>query len=334
MKILITGSSGFIGYHCCTRLLEEGVDIIGLDSMNDYYSKSLKESRLKRLMDFENFKFCEGKLEDDEFLDKVFKDEYTHVINLAAQAGVRYSLTNPKAYINSNIEGFINLLERIKHQNSIKHTLYASSSSVYGLNQETIFSEQDAVDHPVSLYAATKRSNEIMAHVYSNMFSLPMTGLRFFTVYGPWGRPDMALFHFTKSIIEGKSIEIFNHGQMERDFTYIDDIVESVIRLIQHVPEIDQNANLKPNSSPAPYKIFNIGNGAPVKLLDFVHALEDKLDKKADLSMRPIQPGDVPNTFANNDNLFKVIDYRPKVSIKEGISEFVDWYKDYYAIDL
>lgn len=332
MNILITGSSGFIGYHCCKRLLEEGVDIVGLDSMNEYYSKSLKESRLMRLMDFENFKFYEGNLEDDDLLEKVFKNDYTHVINLAAQAGVRYSLTNPKAYINSNIEGFINLLEKIKLQNTIKHTLYASSSSVYGLNQETIFSEEDAVDHPVSLYAATKRSNEIMAHVYSNMFSLPMTGLRFFTVYGPWGRPDMALFHFTKSIIEGKSIEIFNHGQMERDFTYIDDIVEGIIRLINLVPEIVPNAKLMPNSSPAPYKIFNIGNGAPVKLMDFVNALEEKLDKKADLTMRSMQPGDVPKTFANNDNLFDAISYRPRISIKEGISEFVDWYKDYYSI--
>ena len=332
MKILITGSSGFIGYHCSKKLLKEGINIFGLDSMNEYYSKELKEKRLENLLKYDNFKFYEGHLEDEKFMQDVFKNKYTHVINLAAQAGVRYSLTNPKAYLSSNIEGFLNLLESIKKQDTIQHTLYASSSSVYGLNQETIFSEEDSVDHPVSLYAATKRSNELMAHVYSSMYGMPMTGLRFFTVYGPWGRPDMALFHFTKSILEGKSIEIYNHGDMERDFTYVDDIVEGIVRLIHKIPIESPVSQLKPNSSIAPYAIYNIGNGKPVKLMEFVSSLEDKLNTKAKLIMKPLQSGDVPKTFANNENLFDAINYRPRVSIEEGISKFVDWYKEYYNI--
>tara|TARA_B100000579_G_C22759654_1_gene818305 strand:+ start:149 stop:1150 length:1002 start_codon:yes stop_codon:yes gene_type:complete len=331
MKVLLTGSSGFIGFHVAKRLIKEGFEVVGLDSMNDYYSRQLKEDRLSILIKDNNYEFHEVLLEDKDSLENIFSShKFEYVINLAAQAGVRYSLTNPDAYISSNIEGFLNLLEICKEHNSLKHLLYASSSSVYGMNNQSMFSEADEVNHPISLYAATKRSNELMAHVYSNMYEIPMTGMRFFTVYGPWGRPDMALFHFTKSIIEGREIEIFNQGNMKRDFTYIDDIVEAVFRLLDHIPGRNEDISLKANSSYAPFKVFNIGNGEPVNLMDFLSTLEKKLQKNAIYKKVSMQPGDVAKTYANNEDLYQAIGYKPLVSVEEGVSNFVDWYKSYF----
>ena len=337
MKILITGASGFIGFHLCRKLLNLNYEVFGIDNINNYYEKSLKEDRLnilKKLKNSENnWKFNNISLEKFNLLEEsfnLFKPEV--VINLAAQAGVRYSLEKPNKYIESNIVGFANLLECCK-SNKIKHLIYASSSSVYGGNKEFPFKESDGVNHPVSLYAATKRSNELMAHTYSHLYSLPTTGLRFFTVYGPWGRPDMAYFIFTNSIINDIPIKIFNNGEMKRDFTYIDDVVDAIIKLIDKVPEKDPNFNLKnpnPSSSWAPFKIFNLGNASPVKLMTFIEEIEKALDKKAIKNFMPIQPGDIEGTEANIDYLYDWIGFTPKTSLKEGIKKFVNWYKDYY----
>lgn len=350
MKILVTGVAGFIGSHLAKVLLERGNEVVGFDSINDYYDVNVKYGRLERAgiekldvtygktlvsSKYPNYKFIQGNLEDKELLENIFKEEkFDKVCNLAAQAGVRYSLTNPDAYINSNIVGFTNILECCRHHN-IEHLAYASSSSVYGLNESMPFSTSDNVDHPISLYAASKKSNELMAHTYSHLFNVPTTGLRFFTVYGPWGRPDMALFLFTKAILEGKSIDVFNNGEMRRDFTYIDDIVEGVVRVIDNPPAGDKNwsgKNPNPGSAKAPYKIYNIGNSSPVKLMDFIGALEKKIGKVAKKNFLPLQAGDVPATYANVDDLVKDLDYKPNTSIEEGISNFVDWYREFFKI--
>lgn len=350
MKILITGTAGFIGSHLANKLIARGDEIVGLDSINDYYDIRVKYGRLERsgiLQDeiqynqmiqsskFSNYKFIQLNLEDKGNLEKLFAEEkFDKVVNLAAQAGVRYSLTNPDAYIDANIVGFLNVLECCRHHN-IKHLTYASSSSVYGLNEAQPFSTKDNVDHPISLYAASKKSNELMAHTYSHLFKIPTTGLRFFTVYGPWGRPDMALFLFTKAIFEGKAIDVFNNGNMQRDFTYIDDIVEGITRVNDNPPK--ENPDWNPNSedasvSSAPYKIYNIGNNNPVKLMDFISALENKIGKVAEKNLLPLQAGDVPSTYADVSDLIRDLDYKPETSIQEGINNFVDWYKDFFEI--
>ncbi len=350
MKILITGTAGFIGFHLAKKMLERGDEIIGLDSINNYYDINVKYGRLnetginKNKIEYNkyiqstlypNYQFIQLNLEDRENLEKVFSEQkFDKVINLAAQAGVRYSLTNPQAYMDANIVGFLNILECCRHHH-IKHLTYASSSSVYGLNKNQPFSTKDNVDHPVSLYAASKKSNELMAHTYSHLFKIPTTGLRFFTVYGPWGRPDMALFLFTKAIFENKTIDVFNYGEMQRDFTYIDDIVEGVIRVNDNPPQENPNWNSgfhDASISSAPYKVYNIGNSNPVKLMDFITALEDKIGKTAEKNMLPIQPGDVPATYADVSDLTRDLDYKPDTSIQEGISKFVDWYKLFFNI--
>ncbi len=348
MKILVTGTAGFIGYHLANRLIERGDEVIGLDNINDYYDINVKYGRLERsgIKNYEynvltqstiypNYKFIKLNLEDRTNLEQLFKNEkFDKVCNLAAQAGVRYSLTNPYAYIDSNIVGFINILECCRH-NEIKHLAYASSSSVYGLNEEQPFSTHHNVDHPISLYAASKKSNELMAHTYSHLYKLPTTGLRFFTVYGPWGRPDMALFLFTKAILEDKPIDVFNYGEMQRDFTYIDDIVEGVIRVIDNPPKGNSSwsgKNPDPSSSIAPYKIYNIGNNNPVKLMDFIAEIEKKLGKVAKKNMLPIQAGDVPSTYANVDDLIEDLHYKPNTTIEAGISNFIDWYRGFFEI--
>jgi len=335
MKILVTGAAGFIGFFVSKKLIAMGHEVTGIDNLNDYYEVSLKKDRLKNI-DSPNFTFSNIDLADSFNLNSIFKAKnFDYVINLAAQAGVRYSLEKPGEYINSNIVGFTNILEACRH-NSIKHLIYASSSSVYGLNSSIPFSVKDNVDHPVSLYAATKKANELLAHSYSHLYNLPTTGLRFFTVYGPWGRPDMAYFSFTKAIIEGKPIKVFNQGNMERDFTHIDDIVYGVISLLDLTAKPDKNWHKKPNpaSSLAPYKIYNIGNNNPIKLGDFISILENKIGKKAEKIFLDMQPGDMKSTFANVDELEKLIDYRPSTTIEDGIGNFVDWYKNYYLIDL
>lgn len=349
MKILVTGSAGFIGFHLAKRLIARGDEVVGLDIINDYYDVRLKYDRLANTGIEEeaiaygkpvtsklhkNYRFVQLKLEDKAAIDRLFAEEqFDAVCNLAAQAGVRYSLINPQAYIDSNIVGFVNLLEACRH-NRIKHLVYASSSSVYGLNESMPFSTSDNVDHPVSLYAASKKSNELMAHTYSHLFGIPTTGLRFFTVYGPWGRPDMALFLFTEAILKDEPIQVFNHGKMVRDFTYVDDIVEGVIRVIDHPPGGNpawSGKNPDPSSSPAPYKIYNIGNNAPVELMRFIDAIEHMLGKEAIKNMMPIQPGDVPATYADVQDLVEDLDYKPATSIQEGIKAFVSWYKEYYG---
>lgn len=334
MKVLITGTAGFIGSTLALKLLARGDEVIGIDNLNDYYDVNLKLARLARVKEFSNFTEVKGNLEDRDFIYKTFE---THkpdrVVNLAAQAGVRYSLENPHAYIDSNIVGFTNILEACRH-NDVKHLVYASSSSVYGANTNMPFSIHDNVDHPVSLYAASKKANELMAHTYSHLYGLPTTGLRFFTVYGPWGRPDMALFLFTKSIMEGKPIDVFNHGNHRRDFTYIDDIVEGVTRTLDNVaaPNEDWSGDTPdPGTSKAPFKIYNIGNNNPVNLMDYISTLEDALGKKAEKNMLPLQPGDVPDTFADVQDLVNDVGYKPETTIKEGIGNFVEWYKDYYG---
>jgi len=346
MKVLITGTAGFIGHHLSLKLVKEGFEVFGLDNVNSYYDPQLKSDRLKQqgfdvhtiaygkaITSVNGSKFLNLNLEDKEALFKLFEiEQFDFVVNLAAQAGVRYSLTNPQAYIDSNIQGFINILEACKHY-PVKHLVYASSSSVYGLNKEMPFSVAHNVDHPISLYAASKKSNELMAHVYSHIYNMPTTGLRFFTVYGPWGRPDMALFIFTKAIVEGKPIDVYNNGNMQRDFTYVDDIVESIKRLLVKPPKAQpelSNSKLPPNMSSAPYRIFNIGNNNPVRLMDFVTAIEEKLDLKAEINFQPIQTGDVPNTYADVSDLFEYIDFKPQTAIKNGVSNFIDWYKSYY----
>jgi UDP-glucuronate 4-epimerase len=348
MKILITGSAGFIGFHLARRLIARGDEVIGLDCINDYYDVNLKYSRLDltgiskddieygkiiQSSKFNNYKFIQLKLEDREAILEFFKNEkFDKVCNLAAQAGVRYSIENPFAYIDSNIVGFINILEGCRH-NGVKHLAYASSSSVYGLNESMPFSTHHNVDHPISLYAASKKSNELMAHTYSYLYGLPTTGLRFFTVYGPWGRPDMALFLFTKAIIEGNPIDVYNNGDMQRDFTYVDDIVEGIVRVIDNVAKSNPQWSGKqpdPSSSVAHYKIYNIGNSNPVKLMDFIEAIEESIGKKAAKNYLPLQSGDVPATWADVSDLFADLKYKPQTSIKSGIKAFIDWYLQYY----
>jgi UDP-glucuronate 4-epimerase len=332
-KILITGAAGFVGYHLTNLLCKNENEIIGIDNLNDYYDVNLKKDRLQQLEKFENFKFVKLDLVNRNSLFDLFKKEnFEYIIHLAAQAGVRYSIENPYAYIDSNISGFINILEACRNH-PVKHLIYASSSSVYGANVKQPFSENDNVDHPVSLYAATKKSNELMAHTYSELYKIPTTGLRFFTVYGPWGRPDMAYFSFTKDILEGKEIKVFNNGDLERDFTYIDDIVNAIEKLIYKIPfakpEWDR-VKAEPSTSFAPYKIFNIGNNQPVKLMDFISTLENLLGKKANKKFLPMQPGDVYSTFADISKLNELIGYKPTTTIQQGLSKFVKWYNEYY----
>ena len=331
MKILVTGAAGFIGYHLVQSLLKDGHEIIGLDNFNSYYDVNLKRARINNI-DNKKFSMFEIDLVDNKSLESLFKkNDFDVVVNLAAQAGVRYSLTNPEKYIESNIIGFTNILEACRH-NKIPNLVYASSSSVYGMNSEVPFSEDHSVDHPVSLYAATKRSNELMAHTYSHLFDLPTTGLRFFTVYGPWGRPDMALFLFTKAILDEEPIQVFNDGKMIRDFTYIDDIVSGVKGAILNSSKVTEsdNVKLKPSISSAPYRIFNLGNNQPVTLENFINAIETSTGKKAIKEYLPMQPGDVKKTFANIDKAVESLGFVPSTSIEEGVKKFVDWYIEYY----
>lgn len=351
MKILVTGTAGFIGFHLANRLLELGHEVVGFDSINDYYDVNVKYGRLANagiekeaiLQDKptistknKNYTFIKGELENSTLLEKIFKEEnFDAVCNLAAQAGVRYSLTNPKAYINSNIIGFTNILECCRNFD-VKNLSFASSSSVYGLNTSLPFSTDDNVDHPISLYAASKKSNELMAHTYSHLFGIQTTGLRFFTVYGPWGRPDMALFLFVKAALEGKKIDVFNHGDMLRDFTYIDDIVEGVVRVILNPAKADTSwqKTHRPSTSLAPYKIYNIGNNNPVKLMDFIQAIEKKLNRTIEKNFLPLQAGDVKATYANVDDLVADLDYKPQTPIQEGINKFIHWYIKFFGVKI
>ncbi|BBO67320.1 NAD-dependent epimerase [Desulfosarcina alkanivorans] len=330
---LITGAAGFIGFHLSKRLLDAGHHVLGVDNLNDYYDPQLKQERLNILKAYPLFSFYKTDLADREGLEQIFKENRVDVVvNLAAQAGVRYSLTNPQAYVESNLVGFVNILECCRYHD-VKHLVFASSSSVYGANTNMPFSVHHNVDHPVSLYAASKKSNELMAHTYSHLFDLPCTGLRFFTVYGPWGRPDMALFLFTRAILEGKPIDVFNHGKMKRDFTYIDDIVEGVVRVMENIP--DPNPKWTgdapdPGTSYAKYKIYNIGNNNPVELMDFIQAIETALGKEAVKNFMDLQPGDVPATYADVDDLIHDVGFKPETSVPDGIGKFVEWYQDYY----
>jgi len=348
MKILVTGTAGFVGYHLVNQLAAQGHEVVGLDNINNYYDVSLKIDRLenaginRRFVAYKeivvsekypNYRFIQVRLEDAQALDQLFQEEQFEVVcHLAAQAGVRYSIKNPRAYINSNVIGFSNILEACR-KFPVKHLVYASSSSVYGLNKKVPFDTRDNVDHPVSLYAATKKSNELMAHTYSHLFGLPTTGLRFFTVYGPWGRPDMAYFLFTNAILQNKPIKVFNNGHMSRDFTYIQDIVEGILSVINKPPSGNvqwDGAAPDPSSSSAPYRIYNIGNNKPVKLLDFIETIEEVLGKEAQKEMMPMQPGDVETTYADVTGLIQDFNYQPKTTLKQGITAFVDWYKNYY----
>lgn len=350
MKFLVTGTAGFIGFHLASKLIQRGDEVVGLDSINDYYDITLKYERLRqngiekseiaynklvKSSTKANHFFIQLELSDKANLNHLFATEqFDVVVNLAAQAGVRYSLTNPEVYVDSNIVGFSNILECCRH-NNVKHLVYASSSSVYGLNEAVPFSTSQNVDHPMSLYAASKKSNELMAHVYSHLFHLPTTGLRFFTVYGPWGRPDMALFIFTKSILSGTPISVFNHGNMVRDFTYVDDIVKGVIKVIENPPMENKAWDPKhpdPSTSNAPYKLYNIGNNSPVTLLDFINAIEQELGIEAKKDFLPIQAGDVPATYADVSDLVANVNYKPDTTIKEGIKQFISWYKSYYKV--
>lgn len=336
-KILITGAAGFIGFHLSLKLLGQSYQIIGVDNLNDYYEIKLKEDRLAILKQNPDFTFHKIDIKDKSELDYIFETEKPdYVVNLASQAGVRYSISNPYAYVDSNLIGFVNILEACRNH-PVKHLLYASSSSVYGGNKEVPFSTNHSADHPVSLYAATKKSNELMAHTYSHLYDIPTTGLRFFTVYGPWGRPDMAYFSFTKNIIEGSSIKVFNHGKMERDFTYIDDIVEGIYKLIPLIPKgkdhWDERKNARSDSF-APYKIYNIGNNNPVQLMKFITTLEDKIGKKAEKIYMGMQPGDALVTYADVSELMKDTGFKPSTSIEDGLGRFVDWYKKYYEVGL
>lgn len=337
MKILVTGAAGFIGFHTSKYLINRGDQVIGIDNLNNYYSVELKKTRLDQLLQHKNsdlFSFIKLDIADRTEVEKLFENHnFDKVINLAAQAGVRYSIENPHAYIESNIVGFTNILEACRH-NKVKHLVYASSSSVYGANQSMPFSIHQNVDHPLSLYAATKKSNELMAHTYSHLYKLPTTGLRFFTVYGPWGRPDMALFKFTKSILENKAIDVFNYGKHKRDFTYIDDIVEGIVRVLDNTASSNINwSGLEPDSgtSKAPWRVYNIGNQSPVELMDYIEAIELALGKKAEKNLLPLQPGDVPDTYADVEDLVKDIDYKPSTDVKEGVAKFVNWYKKHYS---
>lgn len=335
MKILLTGAAGFIGMTTALRLLARGDEVIGLDNLNDYYEVRLKLDRLARLQPLPGFRFVKMDVADREGLAALFAAErFDRVIHLAAQAGVRYSLQNPHAYVDSNIVGFMNMLEGCRHS-AVRHLVYASSSSVYGGNTKMPFSERDSVDHPVSMYAATKKANELMAHTYSHLFGLPTTGLRFFTVYGPWGRPDMALFLFTKAILEGRAIDVFNHGQMRRDFTYVDDIAEGVIRVLDRPAEPDpayDSLRPDPATGSAPFRVFNIGNHQPVPLLDFIGCIEDALGMKAEKNLLPLQDGDVPATYADVDALTAWTGFAPATDIRTGIARFVAWYRGYYGV--
>ncbi|HIF9354882.1 TPA: NAD-dependent epimerase [Photobacterium damselae] len=332
MKYLVTGVAGFIGSAVTERLTALGHQVIGIDNLNDYYDVNLKLARLKRI-EHSNFEFIKLDLADREGMAELFKvQQFDRVINLAAQAGVRYSLDNPLAYADSNLIGFVNILEGCRH-NKVKHLIYASSSSVYGLNSKTPFETSDSVDHPISLYAASKKANELMAHTYSHLYNLPTTGLRFFTVYGPWGRPDMALFKFTKKIIDGEAIDIYNNGDMQRDFTYIDDIVEGIMRIQDVVPGQQENWTVEtgsPADSSAPYRVYNIGNGKCEKLMDYIEALEESLGTEAKKNFMPMQPGDVYKTYADTSGLFAATGYKPQTPIKEGVENFVQWYRDFY----
>ncbi len=334
-RALVTGAAGFIGYHLAGRLASEGYQVVGIDNFNDYYSVDLKRARAKELRDKQNVIVQEIDLTDQQALEGIFKEFKPEVvINLAAQPGVRYSLQNPRAYADSNITGFVNLLEGCRHH-EVKHLVYASSSSVYGANVKVPFSTSDAVDHPISLYAATKKANELLAHTYSHLFNLPTTGLRFFTVYGPWGRPDMATWLFTEAILKGKPIDVYNFGNMKRDFTYIDDIIEGVVRTINHIPKQDRGwdkANPDPATSYAPFRVYNIGNNQPTELMRFIEELEKALGKKAEFNMMPLQPGDVLETYADIDDLTRDTGFRPSTTIEEGLPKFVEWYKSYHKL--
>lgn len=334
-KILITGGAGFIGAHLAQKLIAGGAEVVGLDNINDYYDPQIKLDRMATLAEGPHFTHVKIELSDRGAVEKLFQEhKFDAVVNLAAQAGVRYSLINPHSYVDTNLVGFVNILEGCRHS-GVKHFVYASSSSVYGANTNMPFSVHDNVDHPVSLYAASKKANELMAHTYSHLFNLPTTGLRFFTVYGPWGRPDMALFLFTRAILENRPIDVFNNGNMERDFTYIDDIVEGVFRVIHRVPQGDetwQSDNPDPASSYCPYRVYNIGNNNKEKLMRYIEVLEDCLGKKAEKNFMPMQPGDVPATYANVDDLVRDFNYKPATTLEYGIGKFVDWYKGYFKM--
>ena len=334
-KIVVTGSAGFIGYSLSKKLLDLGFNVIGIDNHNNYYDPKIKQDRIQRLEEYLNYKHYKADLFDYEALNEIFKNHKPNkVVNLAAQAGVRYSMENPLAYINSNIVGFAHILENCKKQ-KIEHLVYASTSSVYGANTKMPFSEHDSANHPLSVYAASKKSNELMAHTYSYLYNLPTTGLRFFTVYGPWGRPDMALFKFTKAILDEKPIDVFNFGNHTRDFTYIDDIVEGILKILNSPAKTNSNWDSEtpdPSSSKAPWRIYNIGNNNPVKLMNYIDALEKALGKKAKINFMPLQPGDVPDTFANVNNLKSNFNYKPSTPIEQGVKNFIEWYKKYYKI--
>ena len=337
MKILVTGAAGFIGFHTAKQLLDRGETVVGLDNFNDYYDVSLKEARAAILEPYDNFRMVRIDLADRPAMEALFAGEkFDKVVHLAAQAGVRYSIENPHSYIESNIVGTMNILEGCRHHD-VEHLVYASSSSVYGANTAMPFSVHQNVDHPLALYGATKKANELMAHTYSNLYDLPTTGLRFFTVYGPWGRPDMALFMFTKAILEGKPIDVFNYGHHKRDFTYIDDIVEGVIRTMDHTAPPNEDwdpAHPDPGTSRAPYRLYNIGNQTPVELMDYIGAIEKSLGKTAEKNMLPLQPGDVPDTWADTEALAKDVGYQPATPIGTGVKNFIDWYVDFYNVDL
>ncbi|ELX7504292.1 NAD-dependent epimerase [Vibrio fluvialis] len=334
MKYLVTGAAGFIGSAVIERLCAEGHDVVGIDNLNDYYDVALKDARLERAA-HERFSFLEMDIADREAIADLFAaEQFDKVIHLAAQAGVRYSIDNPMSYADSNLVGHLTILEGCRHH-KIKHLVYASSSSVYGLNRKTPFNTSDSVDHPISLYAATKKSNELMAHTYSHLYGVPTTGLRFFTVYGPWGRPDMALFKFTKAIINGDSIDVYNNGDMMRDFTYIDDIVEGILRIKDVVPEPNAEWSVEagsPATSSAPYRVYNIGHGSPVKLMDYIKALESALGIEAKKNMLPMQPGDVYVTYADTQDLFNATQYKPQMGVEQGVANFVKWYKEFYSV--
>lgn len=335
MKYLVTGAAGFIGFYVSQRLLAAGHTVVGIDNLNDYYDVNLKLARLAQLENKDGFSFIKLDLADREGMAALFAEQrFDRVIHLAAQAGVRYSIENPLAYADSNLIGFVNVLEGCRH-NKVGHLLYASSSSVYGLNKKQPFSTDDSVDHPVSLYAATKKANELMAHTYSHLYRLPTTGLRFFTVYGPWGRPDMALFKFTKAIIAGQSIDVYNRGEMRRDFTYIDDIAEAIVRLQDVIPQAQPDwtvENGSPASSSAPYSVYNIGNNSPVKLTAYISALEKALGTEASKNLLPMQPGDVHETSADTQPLYEAINFKPETTVEQGVQNFVDWYRDFYHV--
>ena len=335
MKVLVTGAAGFIGFHLCQRLLERGDEVVGLDNLNDYYDVSLKHARLAQIENQPNFRLVKMDLVDREGIADLFRIEsFDHVVNLAAQAGVRYSLLNPHAYVDSNLQGFMNILEGCRHS-QVGHLVYASSSSVYGANTSMPFSVHDNVDHPLSLYAASKKANELMAHTYSHLYGLPTTGLRFFTVYGPWGRPDMALFLFTRAILAGEPIDVFNYGEMRRDFTYIDDIVEGVVRTLDHPATSNaqwSGVTPDPGTSAAPYRLYNIGNNNPVELMYLIEVLESNLGIKAEKNMLPMQPGDVPSTYADVDALTADVGFKPATPIEVGVERFVGWYRCFYQV--